>query len=172
MGLSYHFTFSAPAATKPEDLLKFLKDVERKAKKLGFAQTMVLNAPFDTPERKQFARRLTTGYPVEDERLKGLAMPTEGVLWHHGPGGGTARAIPESGVVLLLIDEHGAESVFGFLRYPDEIKDMNGKVIASTGLGGRWFSRDFVASPDPRYRQIVKRFKEAGYVEEEEDEFG
>ncbi len=49
---------------------------------------------------------------------------------------------------------------------------MNGKVIASTGLGGRWFFRNFIDSPDPRYRQIVRWFKEAGYVESEEDEFG
>jgi hypothetical protein len=171
MGLSYHFTLNAPTETKPEELVKFLKGVERQAKKLGFKPTMVLNALFDTPERKEFARRLTTGYPIQDERLKDLAMPMEGSIWHHGREEGTARAIPISGVVLVVTNERGQESIFGLLRYPEEIKDMNGKVIAVTGLGGRWFLRNFIDSPDPRYRQIVKRFKEAGYVEFEEDEY-
>ena len=171
MGLSYHFTFTAPAGTTAEELVKFLKRVERRAKKLGFGQTVVLNAPFDTPERKQFARRLTTGYPVEDERLKGLVIPREGTIWHHGSEGGTGRAVPESGVVLLLIDERGTESVFGFLKFPAEVKDVNGNPIASTDLGGRWFFRSFLDNPDPRFRQIVKRFSEAGYLESEEDEF-
>jgi hypothetical protein len=171
MGLSYHFTLAAPANTKAEELVKFLKAVERQAKKLGFKPTMVLNAQFDTPERKEFARRLTTGYLIRDERLKDLAMPREGSIWHHGREQGTARAIPLSGVVLIVSNERGQESIFGFLRYPDEIKDMNGKVIASTGLAGSWFFRDFIDSPDPRYRQIVKRFKEAGCVQSEEDEY-
>lgn len=172
MGLSYHFTLTAPAEAGPEELVKFLKGVERQAKKLGFKPTMVLNAPFDTPERKEFARRLTTGYPIQDDRLKGLAVPVEGIVWHHGREEGTARAVPEQGVVLVLTNERGQEAVFGFLRYPEEIKDMNGKVIASTGLGGRWFFRNFIDSPDPRYRQIVERFKKAEYVESEEDEYG
>jgi hypothetical protein len=171
MGLSYHFTLTAPAETKPEKLLKFLEGVEREVKKWCFNPTIVLNASFDTPERRQFARRLTTGYPVQDDRLKGLAMLIEGVIWHHGHEEGTGRAIPQAGVMLVVTNERGQESVFGFLRYPKEIKDMNGKVIASTGLGGRWFFRNYIDSPDPRYRQIVQRFKEAGYVESEEDEF-
>jgi hypothetical protein len=172
MSLSYIFTLTAPAEAKPEELVKFLKGVERQAKKLGFQPTIVLNAPFDTPERRDFARRLTTGYPIQDDRLKGLAMPLDGVIWHHGCEDGTGRAVPEQGVVLVLTNERGQESVFGFLRYPEEIRDVNGKVIASTGLGGRWFFRNFIDSPDPRYRQIVKRFIKAGYVESEEDEFG
>ena len=172
MGLSFLFTFSAPAETKPEDLLKFLRAVEEESKKLGFNPTMVLNATFDTPERREFARRLTTGYPVEDERLKGVSLVAEGQLWHHSQQSGTARVIPIRGVIMVLTNERQCEAVFGFLQYPEEIKDLNGKTIAVTGLGGRWFHRDFIDSPDPRYRKIVKRFKEAGYVEAEEDEFG
>jgi hypothetical protein len=171
MGLTYHFTFSAPAKTKPEELLKFLKGVEEEAKKLGFNPTMVLNATFDTAERREFARRLTTGHPVEDERLKGVSLVPEGLLWHHGQESGTGRVIPSKGVVLIVTNERQCETIFGFLQHPEEIRDLNGKVVAVTGLGGRWFFWDFVKSPDPRYRKIVKRFKDAGYVEEEEDEY-
>ena len=58
MGLSYHFTLTAPAEAKSEELEQLLKGVERQAKKLGFKPTMVLNALFDTAERREFARRL------------------------------------------------------------------------------------------------------------------
>jgi len=40
-----------------------------------------------------------------------------------------------------------------------------------TAVGDRWYFRDFVDSPDPRFRKIVKRFADAGYVEAENDEF-
>jgi hypothetical protein len=32
-------------------------------------------------------------------------------------------------------------------------------------------STSLVNSPDPRFRQIVKRFTDAGYADEERDEF-
>jgi hypothetical protein len=35
----------------------------------------------------------------------------------------------------------------------------------------KWFFHDFVDSPDPRFRKIVKRFAEAGCVEAQKDEF-
>jgi hypothetical protein len=132
MGLSYLFTFSAPAKTKPEALLKFLRGVEEEAKKIGFNPTRVLNASFDTAERREFARRLTTGYPVEDERLKGVSLVAEGQLWHHGQQSGTAHVIPSRGVVLIVTNERQCETVFGFLQYPAAIKDLNGKVVAVT----------------------------------------
>jgi len=40
-----------------------------------------------------------------------------------------------------------------------------------TAVGDRWYFRDFVDSPDPRFRKIVKRFADAGYLEAERDEF-
>lgn len=171
MGLSYHFSFKAPAKAKPQDLEQFLKTVEVSAKEMGFEPTMVLDAPFDTPERKQFARRLGTGFPVEDERLKGVTLPADGMVWHHDSHRGTARVIPARAVVLVVTDERHCESIFGFFQYPEEILDVNGKTIAKTGLANDWAFREFLDSPDSRFRKIVKMFGEAGYLESEKDEF-
>ena len=60
---------------------------------------------------------------------------------------------------------------FGFARYPEALRDINGRVLLKTSVGDRWFFHDFVDSPDPRFRKIVKRFAEAGYVKAENDEF-
>src|SRR5438270_13241201 len=105
MGLSYHFSFSAPASASAESLLAFLKSVEVEAKRMGFEPTMVLNAVFDTTERKQFARRLTSGLPLEDARLKGADLPDDSRVWHLNTAEGTCRVAPSSGVVLVLTDE-------------------------------------------------------------------
>jgi hypothetical protein len=171
MGLSYHFSFTAPARTKTGDLEAFLKSIETEAKEMGFNPALVLNAVFDTPERREFARRLVTGLHVEDERLKGVALPAPGMVWNHDQQHGAARVIPAKAVVLILTDERQCETIFGFFKYPEEVLDVHGKAIAKTGLKNRWISRDFVDSPDPRFRKIVRRFADAGYLESENDEF-
>jgi len=171
MGLSYHFSFSAPARTKAGDLEAFLKSVETEAKALRFNPTLVLNAVFDMPERREFSRRLVTGFHLEDERLKGVVLPAPGMVWSHDQQHGAARVIPKKAVVLILTDEHQCETIFGFFKYPEEVLDIHGKPIAKTGLTNRWVSRGFVDSPDPRFRKIVRRFADAGYLESEKDEF-
>jgi hypothetical protein len=171
MGLSYHFCFSAPARTKAGELEAFLKSVETDAKALGFNPTLVLNASFDTSERREFSRRLVTGFPVEDERLKGVVLPALGMVWSHDQQHGAARIIPAKAVVLILTDERQCETILGFFKYPEEVLDIHGKPIAKTGLKNRWISRDFVDSPDPRFRKIVLRFADAGFLESEKDEF-
>ena len=97
MGLSYHFKFKASAAKTVEELLIFLRSVEDKAKKLSFSPTLVLNAVFDTTERKQFSRRLTTGLSLEDPRLKGANLPDDSRVWHLDTTGGTCRVPPSEG---------------------------------------------------------------------------
>jgi hypothetical protein len=171
MGLSYHFTLSAPATATAEDLMSFLRTVEADAKKLGFAPTMVLNAGFDTPERREFARRVVRGVHLEDERLKGVVLPAQEQVWDFSGSLGHCRLAPERAVILVVTDERGCETVFGFARYPETLRDINGRSIMETSVGSRWYFRDFVDSPDPRYRKIVKRFADAGYVEAEKDEF-
>ena len=171
MGLSYHFSFSASARTKPGDLETFLKSVETEAKALGFNPTLVLNASFDTPEQREFARRLVTGFHIDDERLKGVVLPAPGMVWSHDQQHGTARVIPARAVVLIVTDEYHCETIFGFFKYPEDVLDIHGKAIARIGLRNRWISRDFVDSPDPRFRKIVRRFADAGYLESEKDEF-
>ena len=79
--------------------------------------------------------------------------------------------IPERGVVLVVTDEHGCEVCFGFFKFPEKVIDIHGAVLADTGLEGRWWFRDFVDSPDPRFRIIVSHFEKTGYAQKVRDEF-
>ena len=171
MSLSFYYEFTAPASTPASELEAFLREVEGEAKALGFDPTSVLNVPFDTPERREFANRLGGNFTLQDERLKGVAMPAPGQLRNHDPESGECRLFPQHGVVLVATDERGCEACFGFFQFPEHITDIHGAILADTGLEGRWWFRDFVDSPDPRYRTIVKRFEERGFVRVVKDEF-
>ncbi len=171
MSLSFHYEFGAPAEMSAAQLEEFLRAVEREAQRLGFKPTTVLNVPFDTPERRQFANRLGGGITLHDERLKGIAIPAPGQLRNHDPVSGECRLIPQRGVVLVVTDENGCEACFGFFKFPRHVIDIHGAILADTGLNGRWWFRDFVNSPDPRYREIVSRFKTAGFATLVKDEF-
>lgn len=171
MGLSYYYTLSAPATTSAEELTAFLKGVEKEAQRMGFQPTLVLNASFDTAERRRFARRLTTGFPIQDERLKGVALPADEAVWEHNPHDGSCHLLPTRGVVLVVTDQHACETAFGFFQYAETVKDIHGRTLAETGLTGRWHCSQFVDSPDPRFREIVRMFDEAGFLESEKDEF-
>ena len=171
MGLTYHYKFKAPASATAAELEAFLNGVEEEAQRLGFEPTLVLNVVFVTTERKQFARRLTPGWPVEDVRLKGADLPDDSRVWHHDPDAGACWIPPSKGVFLVATDEHGFETIFGFFQFPETIQDTQHRVVAETGLKGGWAFRDHVKSPDRRFREIVRRFGKAGYLEEEADEF-
>ena len=171
MGLSFFYEFTAPANTPASELEAFLRDVEREAKLLGFSPTIVLNVPFDTPERREFANRLGGNFTLQDERLKGVAMPALGQLRNHDPESGECRLFPQHGVVLVLTDERGCETCFGFFQFPEHIIDIHGAILADTGLDGRWCFRDFVDLPDSRYRTIVATFGKRGFVQAVKDEF-
>jgi hypothetical protein len=171
MGLTYHYAFSAPGTTPAAVLEDFLHDVEADAKELGFDPALVLNAAFDTPERQKFARQLTTGARLESDKLKGVVLLRDGQVWSHDPVRGSCRIIPKSGVLLVVTDAQKRETVFGFFQFPATLQDLNGKNVVTTHLGNRWTFQDFVNSPDPRFRQIVKRFTDAGHTDHEKDEF-
>lgn len=129
MSLSYHFTLSAAPSASAEELVAFLRTVEKDAKKMGFRPTMVLNAVFDTPERREFARRVVRGIHLEDERLKGVVLPAEGQVWDFSGKLGHCRLAPERAVLLVVTDERGCETVFAFARYPGKLVDVFGKTI-------------------------------------------
>ena len=171
MGLSYFYEFTAPADTSASELEKFLRDVEHEAQALGFYPTIVLNVPFDKPERREFANRLGGNLTLQDERLKGSAIPAPGQLRNHDPESGECRLFPQHGVVLVVTDERGCETCFGFFQFPEHVIDIDGAILADTGLQGRWWFRDFVDSPDPRYRAIVGKFRERGFVRTVNDEY-
>lgn len=138
---------------------------------MGFEPTMVLSAVFDTTERKQFARRLTSGWPMQDKRLQGVDLPDDSRVWHHNARVGTCRVPPTSGVLLVVTNEQGCEGIFGFFQFPERIRDTRRKLVAETGLKGCWAFRDHVKSGDERYRKIVRQFEAVGYLAEELDEF-
>jgi hypothetical protein len=171
MSLSYYYSFVAPANTSATSLKELLIRLEQEAQRMGFYPTLVLDAPFDTPERREFARRLTTGVRVEDQRLKNAILPADTAVWEHDEREGTCHVLPTHGVVLVVTDEHGCETVFGFFRYPETVKDIKGRVIAETRSSGDWQFSDFVDSPDPRFRKIVRLFADAGFLASEKDEF-
>lgn len=171
MGLSYHYSLRAPASTTAVELAVFLGTVEGDAKLLGFDPTIVVNGPFDSPDRRNFARKVARGRIIEDSCLRGeLDLPKE-ICWSHYPDSGECRLAPSYGVVLVLTDEQGVESVFGFFRFPEQIRDRAGKVLADVPNANDWSSETFIDSLEPRYRAIIRRFRDAGYVASERDEF-
>lgn len=170
MGLSYHFSFRAPAHVSAGELESFLRNIEGDCRLLGFDPVIVVNGPFDNPDRRGFARRVARGLVVEDDRLRHAELPAE-TCWSHSPEGGYCRLAPEYGVFLVVTDERGAESVFGFFRYPRVIRDRAGREIMPVPGEGDWIQGSFVDSPDPRYRAIVRRFAAAGWMASERDEF-
>lgn len=172
MGFSYYFTFSAQKNIPADRLELFIRSVEKKAKKLGLNPTAVINLTYSSDEQKKLARRTTSGILVNDPRLRGVTLLDDSIVWHYDREIGQCRVVPERGVLLVVTNEQGHESVFGFLWYPERLFDLNGKELAVVPNGGRWFFHDFVDSPDKRYRAIVKMFAEAGYLDSESDEFG
>lgn len=84
---------------------------------------------------------------------------------------GSCHLLPSSGVVLVVTDELGCETLFGFFQFAESVKDVHGKNLAETGLAGRWHLNQFVDSPGPRFREIVRLFAQAGFLESEKDEF-
>jgi len=51
------------------------------------------------------------------------------------------------------------------------LQDLNDRDVVATHQGDRWNFQSFVNSPDIRFRQIVKLFAAAGYLDAERDEF-
>src|ERR1700677_486884 len=149
MSLSYCFEFRAPAEETAEKLERFLKGVEHHADSVGFKPNVVLNIVFDTPERRAFSRRLGGSFTVQDDRLKGIAIPNRAQVRDHDTDVGQCRLIPERGVILVVTDERGCEVCFGFFKYPEQIMDLHGKILAETCFAGAWVFRDFVDTPDP-----------------------
>jgi hypothetical protein len=144
--------------------------VESTAQRLGFQPTLVLDASFDTPERLAFARRLTMGLPLGDVRLR-QAKITDAAIWEHDAHGGTCHVLPSKGVFLAVTDESGCETLFGFFQFAEVVKNSAGKIVAESRLAGRWHFEQFIDSPDPRFRAIVRLFAEAGYLASERDEY-
>lgn len=162
MELDYSYSFEAGAWVSASVLKGFLCDVQAKAEAMGFGPCVVIESVFDTPDGRAFARRLTPGLLFESPALaENWVLPE---AFSFNPGSSEARLAPDHGVVVVIADEFHNEVLLGFLRYPTVVAGIK------TGLEG-WHFRGFVSSPDPRYRQLVALFKEAGYLNSEVDEF-
>lgn len=170
MGLTYHYSFAAPKSATIRQLADFLRRVEKDAQALGYGPTVVMSAAFDSPERLEFARRITTGKPFEASFLEGRSHKDIEGVWHTDPCG-SCRVAPEHGVFLVVTDKRGTEIVLGFFRYPQHIRDVAGQKIGPTNLTADWVFTDHVKSADPRLRKLVARFRDAGYLASELDEF-
>lgn len=168
MGLDYNFQLSAPAAENASRLEDFLRTLEGEVRALGFTAT-ILNVPFDTDDRRGFARRLARRFWVKDRRLEAHA-PSTRESDRYDPIEGACSVVPTRGVVLVTTDEQGLEACFGFLRYPERVHDEAGAIVAETNLNGAWRFQNAIQSPDPRYRRILEMFAAAGYVLEVRDE--
>jgi hypothetical protein len=171
MGLNYAFTLRANGSVPTAELQAFLESVEEDAVELGFDPTMVFTATFSTPEERRFARRIHTLYPVSAEKLEGVVLPSPDQVLDFDPNAGRCRVLPELAVALVVTNEHQNETAFAFARYPENLNDANGRPMLELPVGGRWHFSDFIQSPDPRYRTLVKRFADAGYLEAVQDDF-
>src|SRR5438046_1519486 len=83
-------------------------------------------------------RRLHGRMCVGDERLKRIALTRTDQVRDYDPIAGGARLIPERGVVLVITDERGSETVFGFLQFQEKVSDINGSVCTESGFGKSW----------------------------------
>ncbi len=172
MGLTYHFRLTAPATATAAALADFLCELESEAKVMGFDPTIVVNAPFETNEQRAFSRRLTIGLTVTDPRLKRSRLTEKEGIWAHDTVSGSCCVAPAHGVVLVVTDERKRECVLGFFRYPAFIRDADGCEIMPTPNEGAWVFSEFIKTADPRYRKLVKRFAEAGFLAFEQDDYG
>jgi len=57
------------------------------------------------------------------------------------------------------------------MQFPDKLVDQSGADIMPLPTGDQWMFKDFIDTPDPRYRAIVREFEQAGYLASCKDEF-
>lgn len=171
MGLSYHFKIHAPSSTPVEKLVESLRRIEVEAQSMGFDPTLVVNALFDSSEEKEFARRLTSGLRIQDDRLVGEGLLLDDSVWDYGPDSGVCRIIPEQAIVLIVTDEDHVEYCFGFFRYPSEIMVAGKPISLPRETIDGWIQAESLKSSDARLRKILLMLREDGFVKEEVDEF-
>jgi hypothetical protein len=50
---------------------------------------------------------------------------------------GSCRLVPRQAVVLVVTDEYGRETCFGFMKFPPAVRDINGKALSTSSEPGR-----------------------------------
>jgi len=87
---------------------------------------------------------------------------------------GECGIFPVDGIILVVVNQAGLETTFGFLRFPKSITGVNDtgtEVRIEFPVGPEWKFRYWVQSPDPRYRKLVSLFAASGYLAEERDDY-
>ena len=194
----YQFCFVAGATETEDTLLAFLSRVRAKARELGF-DARVISEVWDSRMNRKGSWLYNTGVVVvKDKALKGLKGIRAADATNFDPQMGTCDLWPKQGLLLLVseTDSPGKAEFkakvtildfppvsdteervskptvcFGFMRWPDVVRNSHGRPVADTGTKGKWIFINRVTSPDPRYREIVKMFGEAGYLQSVLDEF-
>jgi len=171
MSLRYYYAFSAPGTTTAAELEVFLQSVAVEARAMGFDYVSVRNVVFDTPKKLEAARLLASGARLQSPKLKGVVLLREGQVLVHDNENGSCGLMPERAVFLFVRAGEEEAVGFGFVQLPAVLVDLNGKEVLKTLFGDRWVLESSVNSPDERYRKIVRRFADAGYLDLEKDEF-
>ena len=174
MSLDYHYEFRAPEAMPVAELKSFLAKVGKHALELGFSNAVTIDCVFRSVDQLDFARRICVLPWVEDERLKTVDFSTDPAVHRQDRELGECGVFPVHGVVLVVVNETGLETTFGFLKFPPAIEgmtDVGSRVRIENPVGADWRFGQRVQSPDPRYRALVRDFAEAGFLASEEDEY-
>jgi hypothetical protein len=174
MSLDYHYEFRAPALTPVETIRTFLSKVGSHALAMGFIDAVFVDCAFQSDEQRHFARRICDLPWMKHERLQSANFSSDPAVHRLDTEAGECGVFPVSGVILVVVNETGLETTFGFLRFPQSLTGTAGDgtlVSIQNPAGTDWQFRHRVQSPDPRYRALVRDFAEAGYLAMERDEY-
>jgi len=174
MSLDYYYEFKAAPSNPIEDLRNFLTQVGEEALQLGFATAVTVNSVFRSVDQLQFARRICLLPVLTDARLKTADFSADPAVDRQDRKEGECGIFPVDGILLVVVNQTGLETTFGFLRFPKLIVGMddNGtEVRMEYPVGSDWQFRQWVQSPDPRYRKLVSLFAAGGYLADERDDY-
>jgi len=174
MSLYFEYEFKAPASTPVEELKSFLTEVGSRALDLGFSNAATVDCVFRSVDQLDFARRVCILPWVADERIKSADFSSDPAVWRQDREAGECGIYPTSGVILVVVNEAGHETTFGFLKFPPSIVGIaedGSKVLIEDPVRSDWRFHQRVQSPDPRYRALVRDFADAGFLASEEDDY-
>ncbi len=172
---TYEFCFVAEATETEDELLIFLKRVAAKARELGFHAKVFSTVCDNRRFRPQVLLYTQCLLHVEHPALKGIKAIRAADATDFDSARGTCGLWPRKNLLLLLSgtegDRENGNTCFGFMQWPEVIRDSHGRPVVATGVDGKWVFINQLSSPDPRYREIVRMFGEAGYLNYVKDGF-
>ena len=174
MSLDYYYEFKAAPSKPIEELKSFLTEVGREALELGFATAVTVNSVFRSVDQLEFARRVCLLPTLTDARLKTADFSADPSVYRQDSEEGECGIFPVDGILLVVVNQAGLETTFGFLRFPKLIigvDDHGTEIRIEYPVGPEWQFQQWVHSPDPRYRKLVSLFAAGGYLAVERDDY-